>query len=79
MIEYRAAGNRGTPEDDWAIFIIDECAKIAERESFIRKYLMEYIKSEKERARAQGIKIDNNREDFRFIENWFRWLDGISS
>ena len=79
VIEYRAAGNRGTPEDDWAIFIIDECAKIAERESFIRKYLTEYIKSEKERARAQGIKIDNNREDFRFIENWFRWLDGIQS
>lgn len=79
IIEYRAAGNRGTAEQDWAIFIIDECAKIAERESFIRKYLTEYIKSEKERARAQGIKIDGNREDFRFIENWFRWLDGIAS
>lgn len=87
MIEYRAAGNHGQPEDDWAVFIIDECAKMAEREQFIRKYFFNYVKSVNARHN-NGIpyKPSNKdeskvvwNEELQFIANWLNWLDGIQS
>ena len=87
IIEYRAQGNRGPAEKDWAIFIIDECAKMAERENFIRKQFFEYVKS-------TGAKHNNGipykpvgkdeskvvwNEALQFIANWLKWLDGIAS
>lgn len=85
LIEYRAAGNHGTPDEDWAIFVIDECAKMAERESFIRKYFFNYVKSVGARHN-NGIPYRPTTKDeskvvwgpeLQFIANWLNWLDGI--
>ena len=85
MIEYRQR-HRGDPKLDWAIFIIDECAKMAEREHQIRNQFFEYIKEfgakhidgvpfKPEGKDAQKIVWNDNLQ---FIQNWLKWLDGIA-
>lgn len=93
LISYRAGdgkGQLGSPDKDWCVFVIDECAKMADKEKTLRNAFRDYVQTSGAKKmpgtcipyKPQNVKDESKiiwSAELQFIRNWFDWMGHIGS